>query len=288
MMTTAPPPTPLTTNPPPTEATNTEKPQQPTTEELLEAMKEPKEPEQPNFDRAEAAQAEAHKDTSKHETVVREHEAEGEAPAAREAVKEEEKKEKEKEEVVAEQPLKRIVVIALDDSKNSNKAFEWALDNFLNPKTDLALLLNVRPPPVIPGPFGTAYMDYTEYIVQLDMKNRQDSHTLLQYYANLVHKRKIAVKAIAMRGDARDELCRKVEEVKADVLILGSRGQGAWRRAFLGSVSDHCVHHCQCPVIIIKDVEKKGKESGGKAEKQHGEGSGHTPAAQVMPSSIAH
>ena len=56
-------------------------------------------------------------------------------------------------------------------------------------------------------------------------------------------------------------------------------------------IIDHCVHNCQCPVIIIKDVDKKGKEGGSGLEEQQkkqGEGSGHTPPLQVMPSSLAH
>ncbi|RKO83420.1 hypothetical protein BDK51DRAFT_49979 [Blyttiomyces helicus] len=56
-----------------------------------------------------------------------------------------------------------------------------------------------------------------------------------------------------MRGDPRDEICRKTSELSADALIMGSRGLGTIRRVFVGSVSDHCVHHVDCPVIIIKD-----------------------------------
>ena len=33
-----------------------------------------------------------------------------------------------------------------------------------------------------------------------------------------------------MRGDARDEIVRKVSELNADALILGSRGLGALKR----------------------------------------------------------
>lgn len=55
-----------------------------------------------------------------------------------------------------------------------------------------------------------------------------------------------------MRGDPRDELVRKAQELKASAVILGSRGLGAFKRAFLGSVSDYVVHHCPAPVIVVK------------------------------------
>jgi nucleotide-binding universal stress UspA family protein len=39
----------------------------------------------------------------------------------------------------------------------------------------------------------------------------------------------------------------------ADLLVVGSRGHGGFIEALLGSVSQHCVHHATCPVVIIRD-----------------------------------
>jgi nucleotide-binding universal stress UspA family protein len=38
----------------------------------------------------------------------------------------------------------------------------------------------------------------------------------------------------------------------ADLLVVGSRGHGGLTEALLGSVSQHCVHHAQCPVVIVR------------------------------------
>lgn len=38
----------------------------------------------------------------------------------------------------------------------------------------------------------------------------------------------------------------------ADLLVVGSRGHGGFTEALLGSVSQHCVHHAQCPVVVIR------------------------------------
>jgi len=47
----------------------------------------------------------------------------------------------------------------------------------------------------------------------------------------------------------------------ADLLVVGSRGHGGFTQALLGSVSQHCVHHSPCPVVIIRNT--RGEAAGG-------------------------
>ncbi|HLG67213.1 MAG TPA: universal stress protein [Acidimicrobiales bacterium] len=38
----------------------------------------------------------------------------------------------------------------------------------------------------------------------------------------------------------------------ADLLVVGSRGHGAFTGMLLGSVSQHCVGHAPCPVVVVR------------------------------------
>ena len=45
----------------------------------------------------------------------------------------------------------------------------------------------------------------------------------------------------------------------ADMLVVGSRGHGGFTGAVLGSVSQYCVHHAPCPVLVIRGTGWNGK-----------------------------
>lgn len=53
-------------------------------------------------------------------------------------------------------------------------------------------------------------------------------------------------------GKAGPVVCRVADDLQADVVIVGSRGRGAVRRALLGSVSNHIVNNAPCAVVVVR------------------------------------
>lgn len=62
----------------------------------------------------------------------------------------------------------------------------------------------------------------------------------------------VRVETCVEQGDPRDVICGAAEKAGADMLVMGSRGNGFLQRALLGSVSNHCVQNCKCPVVVVK------------------------------------
>lgn len=150
-------------------------------------------------------------------------------------------------------PNTRVVAIAIDESEASWEALKWAAINVLR-ETDLVVLLHSRPNSEV-GPFGAAYTDADfshELTEQFEHSYKAQSHSVLKKGIEFLKSKKFYVQAISLKGDAREELTRKVEELKVKLLVIGSRGMGMLKRTLIGSTSDYLTHHVHCPVLVHK------------------------------------
>ena len=61
----------------------------------------------------------------------------------------------------------------------------------------------------------------------------------------------VSVERRVETGDAGTAICRVADELDADVIVIGSRGRGAFKRALLGSVSTHVANNSGRPVVVV-------------------------------------
>ncbi|XWS68553.1 hypothetical protein CRYUN_Cryun04dG0099800 [Craigia yunnanensis] len=178
----------------------------------------------------------------------------------------------------------RRIAIAVDLSDESAYAVRWAVHNYLRPG-DAVILLHVRPTSVLYGADwgsiqlqitpnsatnhenATAIMaDHSDQESQQKLENDFDiftttkANTLAQPLVDAQIPFKIH---IVKDHDMKERLCLEVERLGLSAVIMGSRGFGAARRTSkgrLGSVSDYCVQHCICPVVVVRypDEEESG------------------------------
>ena len=55
----------------------------------------------------------------------------------------------------------------------------------------------------------------------------------------------------AVTGVPAEELLSAAAD--ADMIVVGSRGAGGFKRLLLGSVATQVTHHAGCPVVVIPD-----------------------------------
>jgi len=60
----------------------------------------------------------------------------------------------------------------------------------------------------------------------------------------------ISVSMVVVEGHPAPVLIDQSQD--ADLLVVGSRGHGEFTGMLLGSVSEHCVSHAACPVVVVR------------------------------------
>jgi nucleotide-binding universal stress UspA family protein len=61
---------------------------------------------------------------------------------------------------------------------------------------------------------------------------------------------------VLVEGQPADALCAEAEG--AELLVVGSRGLGGFHGLLVGSVSQQCVHHAPCPVVVVPHRQGAG------------------------------
>eukprot|EP00244_Chara_vulgaris_P007329 TRINITY_DN2747_c0_g1_i1.p1 TRINITY_DN2747_c0_g1~~TRINITY_DN2747_c0_g1_i1.p1 ORF type:complete len:187 (-),score=30.27 TRINITY_DN2747_c0_g1_i1:298-858(-) len=153
----------------------------------------------------------------------------------------------------------RKIAIAVDLSDESAHAVKWAVDNYLRP-ADQVVILHVRPTSVLYG----ADWGASEAALAADKEAR---NKLEEEFDTFTSTKSLELAKPLIDGgipykihivkdhDMKERICLEVERLGVNAVIMGSRGFGASKRsrkARLGSVSDYCVHHCDCPVVVVR------------------------------------
>nr|CAB3455305.1 unnamed protein product [Digitaria exilis] len=150
------------------------------------------------------------------------------------------------------QQRKTVVVVGVDDSEHSYYALEWAVRHVaagMGAAVDL-VIVHAKPSAssVVNFAAGPAVGEAMMY-VEADLSKMAE--------AVVDRARSMCMANSVFQGDPRFVLCNAADKHHADLLVVGSHGYGAIKRALLGSVSDYCAHHTCCSVMIVKRPNSK-------------------------------
>lgn len=131
------------------------------------------------------------------------------------------------------------IVVGVDGSPHGNTSLRWALDEAEVHGSELTAVFAWQIPFIeIPGAFEIQEIEGLA------------KDFLIKAVAAVEPDPKVPVNLFVAQGDVSEVLIRASEE--ADLLVLGSRGRGGFAGLRLGSVSQECVAHAKCPVVIVR------------------------------------
>ncbi|GAB4861346.1 hypothetical protein Ancab_036508 [Ancistrocladus abbreviatus] len=165
------------------------------------------------------------------------------------------------------------VVVAVDGSETSMKALRWAIDNVKLrspspefPEGGSLVLLHVQSPPSIavginPGsiPFGGPSVEVPAFTAAIEAHQRRITEAILNHAMAICAEKNVTAKTHVVIGDPKEKICEEVDNLHADLLVMGNRAYGPIKRLFLGSVSKSCSNHASCPVVIVKGEGESGQ-----------------------------
>ena len=110
---------------------------------------------------------------------------------------------------------------------------------------------------------------------------QQLEHMLDDAAASLSGESRV-IRRTTMVGRAGSVLVELAADLRAELVILGSRGRGPVRSMLLGSVSAEVVDHAPCPVLVVRHADGGVAPAGGRWLTV-GRRSGQLPHRQPYP-----
>ncbi|KAI4313913.1 hypothetical protein L6164_026855 [Bauhinia variegata] len=149
---------------------------------------------------------------------------------------------------------KKKVLVAIEESECSRYALQWALENLDHSiKNSKLIVFSVVPIDDLgytyASSFGTAPPELFRSIQENQKKVKL---AVLERAKEICAQHGVVAETLIETGNPKETICEAVEKLNVQLVVLGSHSRGAIQRAFLGSVSNYCVHNAKCPVLVVK------------------------------------
>ena len=139
------------------------------------------------------------------------------------------------------------VLIAIDGSASAQEAVDFGLELAAEQNAFATFVLVVPALDVVPvggfGLMGATVHRTTE--AELEPLERARRHA---------EEAGVAAHTRLLRGEPADEIVAFADVIDADLIVVGSRGHGAFTSALLGSVSRGVLREARRPVLVVRGL----------------------------------
>jgi len=141
------------------------------------------------------------------------------------------------------------ILLATDASKHAGLAAKAAIELANTTGSELHLVYVTH---LLTETSEASYMAAQLY-QEMYEEAKQEAQRLLDEQVRVIEEAGGRVAGAHLRiGRPDKEVIRLGEELRAHLVVVGSRGLSPIRRALMGSVSDSVVRHAHCPVMVVR------------------------------------
>jgi nucleotide-binding universal stress UspA family protein len=138
------------------------------------------------------------------------------------------------------------IIVGIDGSAHSRHALEWAIREAAIRRAPLTVLTVQQ---AVTGFWGNAVVyPGDQALAEEALKAaQQETDEVLERFGDEPRPPSVTVQAVS--GIPAEALLNAT--VDADMIVVGSRGAGGFKKLLMGSVSSQVTHHAHCPVVVI-------------------------------------
>jgi nucleotide-binding universal stress UspA family protein len=144
------------------------------------------------------------------------------------------------------------ILLPVDGSIYSDAAVEEIVRRPWPPDTEVKVITAAETPMMVGMEPWAASPEYFEH---LEQSLRESAKAVVQKALEKLRPgtdKRLKVSSEIIQGSPRQVIVDEAENWGADLIVMGSRGLGAWNRLLLGSVSNAVLHHAKCSVQIVR------------------------------------
>lgn len=139
------------------------------------------------------------------------------------------------------------LLVAFDGSDTALRGLRYAISLARSMHEAAIHLVHAHEAPDVDGAVAI-------YVTQDKMAELQQQHSqsVLEAGTALLAEAGIAHTAEVLTGHVGQAIAKRADELKCDMIVMGTRGMGAVGNLFMGSVSTKVVHFAHVPVTLVK------------------------------------
>jgi nucleotide-binding universal stress UspA family protein len=143
------------------------------------------------------------------------------------------------------------IIVGIDGSAHSRRALEWAAREAAIRRVPLTVLTVQQ---AVTGFWGgaVAYPGDQALAEQVLKAAQEETDEVLERLGDESSRPRVTVQAV--NGIPAETLLGAAAD--ADMIVVGSRGAGGFKRLLMGSVSSQITHHAHCPVVVIPPADR--------------------------------
>jgi nucleotide-binding universal stress UspA family protein len=140
------------------------------------------------------------------------------------------------------------ILVPVDGSPQSEKAFEYVLEEI--PEPAITLLHVINPVSVFAYAHGDEF-DLEGYR-RAEQRHREKAERMLEEHQERAAARGLTVETVLTAGKPADRILETVEDRDVDHVVMGSHGRSGVGRVLFGSVAETVTRRSPVPVTIIR------------------------------------